>query len=296
MWNKPIAKLLSCSLLGALMFSGCASVPSSGSKLDLGLTAGETDVQEIISQADQKRARGEKQGALVLYIEASKITQDSYVWSTIGQLQSELTFNKQALVAYERAISLDASNTDAHEGAGLIYLDTKSISNAKILLEKAVELDPSRWRSYSGLGVIADLEQRYPDAIRHYQLGLEIAPESAMLLSNIGYSRYLAGDLEQAEQDFLSAISIDNSYETAWRNLGLVFARTRRYEEAVEVLQLSSEEQVARNDVGYVALLNEDYQTAEALFDDAIRLSPRFYDTAHRNRELVRNRMRSSTR
>ena len=296
MLNKRIAKLLGYSLLGVLAFGGCASVPASGSELDLGLTAGETNVKKIIAQADQKRSRGEIQGALVLYIEASKITQDSHLWSNIGQLQSTLDFNDQALVAYERAITLDASNADAYEGAGLIYLDTKSISNAKILLEKAVELDPSRWRSHNGVGVIADLEQRFPASIRHYQRGLEINPNSAMLMSNIGYSRYLAGDLVQAEHDFLSAISNDNGYETAWRNLGLVFARTGRYEEAVEVLQISSEEQVARNDVGYVALLNEDFKEAEALFDEAIRLSPRFYDTAHRNRELARNRMRSSTR
>jgi tetratricopeptide (TPR) repeat protein len=261
--------------------------------LDLGLTAGETDVKKIIAMADEKRARGEVQGALVLYIEASKIVEDSPLWSTIGELQSILGFNDQALVAYERAIALDASNSRAYEGAGLIYLDTKSVANARILLGTAVELDPASWRAHNGMGVIADLEQRYPDAVSHYQLGLEINPDSAMLLSNIGYSHYLAGDLKQAEQDFLSAISIDNSYKTAWRNLALVYARTRRYEDAVEVLQISSAEPVARNDVGYVALLNEDYEEAEALFDEAIRLSPRFYGTAQRNRELARNQMRA---
>ena len=289
-------KLLGCSLLGLLLLGGCASVSTPSSNLDLGLTAGETDVKKITIMADEKKARGELQGALVLYMEASKIAEDSTLWSTIGELQSILDFNDQALVAYERAIALDAANSRAYEGAGLIYLDTKSIPSARTLLENAVELDPISWRAHNGMGIIADLEQRYSDAVSHYQIGLEINPDSAMLLSNIGYSRYLAGDLKQAEQDFLSAISIDNSYMTAWRNLGLVYARTRRYEEAVEVLEISSAEPVAHNDVGYVALLNEDFQEAEALFDEAIRLSPRFYGTAQRNRELARNQMRSQQR
>ena len=40
---------------------------------------------------------------------------------------------------------------------------------------------------------------------------------------------------------------------------------------------------VAANDVGYVAMLSGDYAIAEPLVAEAIRRSPRFYQTATEN-------------
>jgi Flp pilus assembly protein TadD len=100
--------------------------------------------------------------------------------------------------------------------------------------------------------------------------------------------------LIRAESDYIDALTIDKTYETAWKNLGLLYARTRRYEQAVEVLQISGDKPVALNDVGYIAMLNQDYPEAEALLDEALRSSPRHFETAFRNRELVRSRIRTS--
>jgi Flp pilus assembly protein TadD len=47
---------------------------------------------------------------------------------------------------------------------------------------------------------------------------------------------------------------------------------------------------VAANDVGYIAMLSGDYAMAEVLFADAIRLSPRYYETANENTAELRRR------
>ena len=39
---------------------------------------------------------------------------------------------------------------------------------------------------------------------------------------------------------------------------------------------------MAANDVGYIAMMSGDYAAAERLFADAIRLSPRYYDSPTR--------------
>lgn len=281
--------------LALLVLGGCASVPavpSPSGGVDLALTGGMTDPAEIAEAAAQKQSSGDYQGALMLYLEAAKVSQDTDVWLNIGRLQSRLGFNGKALAAYEQAVELDPTNARAFEGAGLIYLDSDARDQAERMLKRAVSLDGSLWRAHNGLGVIADLEARYDDAIAQYQLGLGVHPESAMLRSNIGYSRYLAGDLSGAESDFLAAISLDRSYTTAWKNLGLVYARTGRYQKALEILQATSDKSTAYNDVGYIAMLNEDFDIAESYFDEAIRLSPKFYPSAVRNRELVRNRLK----
>ncbi len=283
-------------LFAAIVLGGCASTTPQRpvTALDLALTRGETDPNKIIATADEKISRGELRGALILYAEAVKVEDDPILWTTIGRLQATLGNSWQAHHAYEEALSLDPDNVDALEGAGLILLDSGATIEAKEMLAHAVDVDASRWRAHNGLGIIADLEKDYAVAIEHYAKGLEIFPHSAMLHNNRGYSRYLSADFIRAESDYIEALTIDKDYETAWKNLGLLYARTRRYEEAVEVLQLSGDKPVAFNDVGYIALLNQDYAEAEALLNEALRLSPRHFETAYQNRELVRSRIRTS--
>ena len=47
---------------------------------------------------------------------------------------------------------------------------------------------------------------------------------------------------------------------------------------------------MAANDVGYIAMISGDYAAAELLFADAIRLSPRYYETANENAAELRRR------
>ena len=113
---------------------------------------------------------------------------------------------------------------------------------------------------------------------------------AATVLNNRGYSSYLAGNFEAAERDFRSALSADPGYEKAWQNLGLVYARRGEYRTAVATLTRVVEDHVAANDVGYIAMLSGDYPTAERLFAEAIRLSPRYYQAANENVAELRRR------
>jgi Flp pilus assembly protein TadD len=47
---------------------------------------------------------------------------------------------------------------------------------------------------------------------------------------------------------------------------------------------------VAANDVGYIAMVSGDYQVADQMFAEAIRLSPRYYQTANENLAELRRR------
>ncbi len=51
-------------------------------------------------------------------------------------------------------------------------------------------------------------------------------------------------------------------------------------------------EPAAYNDVGYIALLDEDYQSADLLLVHAMERSPTFHEAAARNLEIVRERVR----
>jgi Flp pilus assembly protein TadD len=223
----------------------------------------------------------------------SQETPDPEVWFRVGAVCTHIGKDEKALQAYLQVVALNPNHAGGQEGAGLAYMNLKARDQARAYLVAAVTLEPRRWRAHNALGILADRREDYSAAILHYETALAINPSSPMLLNNLGYSRYLSGDLEQSARDFYQVTQLDAGYAPAWSNLGRVYARQGWYMDAVNILSRATDKSTASNHVGYIALQNGDLADAEQLLSEAIRLSPTYYQSAYQNLELVRARMRS---
>lgn len=275
-----------------LLLTGCASTAAPPVEEPVA----ESPMQKTLAAADEAARRGNFHAALSLYAQVLSETPTAQVWFKAGAAHFRLGNAREATYAFAQSIELDPLNAEAHERIGLLYVTKHEIVPARNHLERAVALDSNRWRSHNGLGVLADLEHDYVSAKVHYGAALEVQPHSAMLRNNIGYSRYLTGDLEGSASDFIQALTLDSEYVPARRNLGLLYARQGSYTAAVEMLATVMGEPAAYNDVGYVALLSEDYATAERLLAEAMERSPTYHEVAARNLALARQRLREQSR
>jgi Flp pilus assembly protein TadD len=259
--------------------------------------------QEAITAGDEAARGGELDRALAHYLravdaasaanDASAEVDPADIWLRVGAASEAIGQRDRALNAYLRAISLDPTRAEAHEGAGLDLLARGRSAEALEHLTAATRLEPRRWRSHNGLGVLADQAGDHEEAIAHYRTALDLKPGSPMLVNNIGYSRFLANDLEQAARDFYAATELDPNYQPAWSNLGMVYARRGWYADALVILAKVSDDSRAHNDVGAIALERGDLVEAERLLSEAVRLSPTYYATASRNLQFVRSRMQA---
>jgi len=258
--------------------------------------------QEAVAAGDEAARRGELDRALAHYLRAadaaSADTEETAevhaeIWLRVGAASDAIGQRDRALNAYLKAIDLDPTRAEAHEGAALDLLARGRSAEAREHLTAATRLEPRRWRSHNGLGVLADQAGDHAGAITHYQTALDLKPESPMLLNNIGYSRFLANDLDQAARDFYAATELDPNYKPAWSNLGMVYARRGWYADALAILAKVTDEAKAHNDVGAIALARGDLAEAEGLLSEAVRLSPTYYATANRNLQLVRSRLQA---
>lgn len=282
---------LSAIPLIVVLLSGCASTGDQSTPEELQAQA-EAQAAELMAGGDSAARNGKLNDALGLYARAVSLAPSADLWLRVGAVHQRLHNEHEATVAYRTATELDPVDARPFEELGLIYVSANNKELARGYLQKAIELDPQRWRSHNGLGVLADLEHDYERAIDHYRRALEIQPHSAMLLNNIGYSHYLAGSLEVARELFTQALTMDGTFEPARINLGLLYARLGAYEDAVATLAGVMDAPAAYNDVGFVALRNEDYAGATKLLEEAIRLSPVYLDTAHKNLELARAKLK----
>ena len=248
--------------------------------------------EEGRARAQEALARRDVDLALYLYVQAVNLKpDDSESLFMIGAIHESKGNAELATLAYAAVCELEPENSLAHQGLGIALFDERRFDEAVQPLSRAIELDPSLWRAHNTLGIIADRNEQYDVAVTHYTSAIDLQPMQASIRNNRGYSRYLSGDLEAAKRDFLVALEIDSEYERAWQNLGLIYAREKDYAGALSAMKRAIPEHVALNDVGYVAMLDGNYRTAQTFFEDAIIKSPRHYQTAQDNLAELRRRL-----
>lgn len=309
MWQRNKYLIAVIGLTMAL--GGCASNPGRDSEADnySGLYDGEMQVaheagqhgttsEEAIANGDRALAEGNTDRAMFEYVQALELSGgDSGLLNKIGGIHMRLGNPALAARAYSLSLKLDAENPAALEGAGLLFLRERRYEDAKRHLTVALERDPLRWQSLNGLGMMADLDGEHTQAVAYYRQALTIPPEveqqpdKAVLLNNLGYSLYLAGDWQQALQYFHQALNYDPDFERTWQNLGLVYTRKGEYDRALDAFRRVMDKPEAYNNIGFVCMINQDYDAAAHFFQKAIKLSPTYYVKAHENLDRV-NRLR----
>jgi Flp pilus assembly protein TadD len=273
-----------CVLLPALLLAGCSSTGEERPD-ERGDAAG--SVARTIEAGDRATSRGDHQTALLLYRQAIEKGASRELWLRIAGAETARDNPDGALGAWLKVLELDPENVMAAERAGLIYLRKRKLEPAATHMKRAAASQRAGWRTHNGLGVLADIQGEHEAAVSHYQAALEQQPDSAIVRNNLGYSLFLSGDREAAERTFGEVLE-QGAYEPATMNLALLYADRREYRRAVSLLSTVVSAASAHNDIGFIAMTNEDFDGAEWLFSEAIRRSPVHYVTAQRN--LAMNR------
>ena len=238
--------------------------------------------EDAIARADRALREGDMDLSLYMYVRAYDLDKDNvHALTRIGQIHESRGNDRLATIAFTSVLQHDPDHVGALQSLGLIYLQAKRHDEAQDLLERAISQDPLLWRAQNGIGVLADMAGEHAKAIEAYDAALAANPGDASLLNNRGYSLYLDGQYQAASKDLLEAAA--QGAERAWLNLGLVRARQKRYPEAVQMMSRNVADEVAYNDVGYIAMRQGDFEVAERYFHKAIGLSPRYFEAAQRN-------------
>lgn len=252
--------------------------------------------EEMIDLGNTYLAEGKHDEALYQYVKAADQDNENVTaLYKIGDIHSKRGNAVLAIKAYEMALKIDPDSGQANEGIALLLLNKRDYEKARTHLLKAAASGAAiSWRVYNSLGVISDLEKNYKQAITYYDKALVMQPEMPLILNNKGYSHYMSGEWDSAEKYYRKAVLNDQYFERAWRNLGLLYARKGEYEEAVSAFTHVEDLPEAYNDIGFICMLNGKHEISEAFFKRAIKLAPRYYETAnnnlHKNRQLAKKK------
>ena len=239
-----------------------------------------SSIDEALQIASQSLAAGDIDKAIFFYVRALQFDVTNVELLThIGSIHMRRGDTAKAKHAFASAKKYDPEFAPALEALGLIYMEEGHDQEAMTEFTLAIAVDERRWRAHNALGVYADKAGDYDIAQTHYRTALAINPDAAHVLANIGYSQFLAGDIDAAIADLYSAAH-DRGFEAAWGNLAVVYAHQGYYQEAVVAFGKVMSDANAYNATGKIAIENGDPQHAYALLSEAISRSSTYFPEA----------------
>ncbi len=149
---------------------------------------------------------------------------------------SQLRSAPEPVAESSRAAWLAAESAADWYQRGL-ELESEDQAAARSAYQKAVELDPSMSDAYVNLGRIAHENGGLGEAVRLYHLALERAPEDPIIHYNLAVALEDMKRFEPALSHYDRALELDPGFADAHYNLGCLLERLGRRAQALRHLQ-----------------------------------------------------------
>jgi Flp pilus assembly protein TadD len=292
--QKTSVTLLAILCITALILSACSSLATKPGLNEAGLNNPDNlltlldpnviSEQEALAQAESLLTQGKPDNALFYFVKALQFNpKNAKAMERIALIHTRSKHPDLALKVYKDILAIDKQNVLANEYVGLYLLENGMNGKAKEHLNTVVNNSNNSWKAHNGLGVLADLEYNTSEAIAHYEAAIEIDHTNPMLLNNLGYSYYLAGQENRAKILFKQALGFDNKYKRAIHNLALIHIKNGNFNHAVALFNRIMPSYDSFNNIGYIAMLNGQYDAAEEYLRKAIDENPVYFQKAQEN-------------
>jgi len=141
-------------------------------------------------------------------------------------------------------------------------------------------------------GIALTEANRPDDAIPLFIKALVMEPDNPLLWLNLGVAQQRIGSYDEAMDSFHKAIGIDDGLAEAWLSMGLIYYESREFglSEECYFCSLACDDSNPKtwNNLGVLRFANGDYEDARGCFEEAVSLSPHFYDALFNIRDTCR--------
>ncbi|MGO6815518.1 pilus assembly protein TadD [Rhizobium leguminosarum] len=158
----------------------------------------------------------------------------------------------QALAVMQQVAIANPADRNVLAAYGKAQAAAGQFQQALDTIGRAQTPDRPDWKLISAQGAILDQMGRASDARQRYRDALDIQPNEPSILSNLGMSYVLTGDLRTAETYLRSAASQPTADSRVRQNLALVVGLQGRFPEAEQIARRELSPQQADANVAYL--------------------------------------------
>jgi len=195
---------------------------------------------------------------------------DAGCWVEAGDTYFNHGLDDPAMVAYQKALSIDRRSIDAWVGMGNISSRTNHLDEAVNAYREALVIKPDNALAWSCLGGVLARQSRTRAAITAFRSLVKLDPTNLSGWERLGSLLYQSNEDEQAVDAFKNAILLDTSSGTIYRDLGALYASGGDYpqarllfERSLDFLPDGSEKEGAMQQLRDLHRLSSDEHTPE---------------------------------
>jgi predicted O-linked N-acetylglucosamine transferase (SPINDLY family) len=157
------------------------------------------------------------------------------------------------------------------------------LDDALIGYQRAITLNPNDPEYYNNMGILLEKREEFDDAIISYNKALSIKPDYVEANYNLGNAFKKLGEIEAATFYFKKAISYNANYTQAYNNLGNILHQEGRIDEAIRMFQkaISINPSLAETycNLGYAFIEKNNINKAILALKKSIHLNPNFFQS-----------------
>ena len=128
------------------------------------------------------------------------------------------------------------AGADAHRWLGHVHEGQGDLESAEREYRQAIALRDDIWVYYADLGMMYTNAEHHEEASRWHREVIRLSPDNPRGYNDLGASQMFLNHLDEAEGLFHQSIAAQPTF-FAFRNLGFLHLRDRRYDEAVGYLE-----------------------------------------------------------
>ncbi len=211
--------------------------------------------------------QGDFENAEKAYLTAAHFNPNGLaILSGLGQVYAKQKRHDVAIDTFDKVLSLESDNTEAHFQLAQIYHKLgdrekatsrmeffKLLRNTDPILEKAkrwVKINPDDPIGYNNLGIIYLTRKRHDKAIEYYKHAISISPDLPTTHYNLGLTYHKQGKLDLAIKAYQQAITLDPTLAIAHNNLAVCYTDMRLNPEKA-LLHAKTATDLAPDDANY---------------------------------------------
>ena len=181
----------------------------------------------------------------------------------------------------DEAVQRQPHNPKAYLIKAFMLKDMQDTIGYLRMLQLVIDQDPTETKAFLELGYFYQ-QQNDPIAVSYYQNGLKADPKNVELHYNLGKMFQDMDKLEEAEQEYKTAIAIDSTHIPSLNNLGYLYLddNIKKYDEAVKLftqaLQINPKFVYALCNRGVAYEYLGNYPAARKDYEETLKLSTNF--------------------
>jgi serine/threonine-protein kinase len=159
----------------------------------------------------------------------------------LGLVRAQAGERDEATQAFRRGAELDPMNPWPHIGMGINFDGDRKDAEAEAAFRKALELGPKEWRSAADYAQFHYRRAHFKEAAELWERALEITPDNATLMRNLGAAYFLLDRPDEAASILQRALEVRPA-APVYTNLGTIRFFQGRYNDAVSAFEKAVEQ------------------------------------------------------